>query len=56
MKMADDCVDVLLHGKELSDSNVESLRASLCLKKVQDLHKTANDMSVQLTGSVRKMI
>ena len=54
MKMADDCVDVLLHGKELSDSDVESLRASLCLKKVKDVRKIANEVSVRLTGSVRK--
>ena len=37
MKMADNCVHSLLCGKELSDSDVESLKASLASKKVQDL-------------------
>ena len=54
MKMADDCVDNLLRGKELSDSDVESLKASLASKKVQDLRKIAVEVSVRLTGSVRK--
>ena len=52
MKMADDCVDNLLCGKELSDSDVESLKASLASKKVQDLRKIAVEVSVRLTGSV----
>ena len=37
LKMAVDCVDSLLCGKQLSDSEVESLKASLASKKVQDL-------------------
>ena len=52
--MAVDCVDSLLRGKELSDSEVESLKAYLASKKVQDLWKIAVEVSVQLTGSVRK--
>ena len=52
--MALDCVDSLLCGKELSYSDVESLKASLASKKVQDLRKIAVEVSVQLTGSVQK--
>ena len=52
--MTVDCVDSLLCGKELSDSDVESLKASLASKKVQDLQKIAVEVSVRLTGSVRK--
>ena len=37
MNMADDCVDSLLRRKELSDSDVESLKASLASKTVQVL-------------------
>ena len=44
--MAVDCVDNLLHGKELSDSDLESLNASLASKKVQDLQKIAVKVSV----------
>ena len=54
LKMAVDCVDSLPHEKELSDSDVESLKASLASKKVQDLRKVAVEVSVRLTGSVRK--
>ena len=43
-------MDSLLHGNELSDSEVESLKASL---EVQDLRKIAVEVSVRLTGSVR---
>ena len=48
LKMAVDCMDSLLLGKKLSDS--ESLKASLALKKVQDLQKIAVEVSVQLTS------
>ena len=37
LKMVVDCVDCLLRGKELSDSDVEFLKAFLASKKVQDL-------------------
>ena len=37
MNMADDCVDSLPHGKKLSDSDAESLKAFLALKTVQTL-------------------
>ena len=47
-------MDSLFHGKELSDSDVESLKASLASKKVQDLGKIAVKVSVRLTGSVWK--
>ena len=47
-------MDSLLRRKELSDSDVESLKASLASKKVQDLRKIAVKVSVRLTGSVRK--
>ena len=47
-------MDSLLLGKKLSDSEVESLKASLVLKKVQDLQKIAVEVSVQLTSSVQK--
>ena len=52
--MAVDCVDSLLHRKELSDSDVESLKVSLASKKAQDLWKIAVKVSVWLTGSVQK--
>ena len=52
--MAVACMDCLLFGKKLSDSEVESLKASLASKKVQDLQKIAVEVSVRLTGSVRK--
>ena len=48
MNMADDCVDSLLHGKELCDSDAESLKASLASKTVQTLQKIALEVSVQL--------
>ena len=51
MKIAVDCVDSLLRGKELSDSDVVSLKASLDSKKVQDLQKIAVEVPVRLTGS-----
>ena len=54
MNMADDCVDSLLRGKELSDSDVEALKASLASKTVQVLRKIAVEVSVRLSGSVRK--
>ena len=54
MTMADDCVDSLLRGKELSDSDVESLKASLDSKTVQTLRKIAVEVSVRLSGLVRK--
>ena len=54
LKIAVDCVDSLLRGKELSDSEVESLKASLASKKVQDLWKIAVEVSVRLAGSVQK--
>ena len=47
-------MDSLLRGKELSDSEVESLKASLASKKVQDLRKIAVEVSVRLTGSGKK--
>lgn len=47
-------MEFLLRGKELSDSDIESLKASLCSKKVQDLRKIAVEVSVRLTGAVRK--
>ena len=50
MKMADDCMDNLLHGKELSDSDVESLKASLASKKVQDLRKIAVEVRICATN------
>ena len=46
MKMVVDCVDCLLHRKELSGSDVEFLKAYLALKKVQDLRKIAVVVSV----------
>ena len=52
--MVVDCVDSLLRGKELSDSEVESFKISLASKKVQDLWKIAVKVSVRLTGSVPK--
>ena len=52
MNMADDCVDSLLRGKELSDSDAESLKASLASKTVQTLRKIAVEVSVRLSGSV----
>ena len=39
-------MDSLLLGKKLSDSEVESLKASLASKKVQDLQKIAVEVSV----------
>ena len=47
-------MDSFLRGKELSDSDVESLKASLASKKVQGLQKIAVEVSVRLTGSVHK--
>ena len=47
-------MDSLLYGKELSDSDVESLKASLASKSVQDLRKIAVKVSVRLTGSLQK--
>ena len=52
--MVVDCVDSLLRGKELSDSEVESLKAYMASKKVQDLWKIVVEVSVWLTGSVQK--
>ena len=46
LKITVDCVGSLLHGKELSDSEIESLKASLASKKVQDLQKIAVEVSV----------
>ena len=54
MKMVVDCVDCLFHRKELTDSDVEFLKAFLASKKVQDLRKIAVEVSVRLTGSVQK--
>ena len=54
MKMVDNCVRSLLHGKELSDSDVEAPKAFIASKKVQDLQKIAVELSVRLTSSVRK--
>ena len=48
--MAVDCVDSLLRGKELSDSEVKSLKAYLASKKVQDLRKIAVKVYVWLTN------
>ena len=52
--MADDCVECLLRGQELSDSDFETLTVSLRSKKVEELRKIATKVSVRLTGSVRK--
>ena len=52
--MAVACMDNLLLGKKLSDSEVESLKASLASKKVQVLQKIVVEVSMRLTGSVQK--
>ena len=46
----------LLRGKELSDYEVESLKASLASKKVQDLRKIAVEVSVRLMARCERMI
>ena len=54
-KMADELIECnLLHGKELLERDIASLRDSLHLKRVEDLKKIAVNVSVQLTGAVRK--
>lgn len=47
-------MNFLICPKELSDSDIEFLKASLCSKKVQDLRKIVVEVSVRLTGAVRK--
>ena len=54
--MADELIEPsLLHGKELSDDDIASLKDSLSLKRVEDLRKIAVNISVRLTCAVRKM-
>ena len=52
--MVDDCVEYLLRGQELSDSDFATLTVSLHSKKVEELRKIGTKVSVRLTGSVRK--
>ena len=54
--MADELIEPsLLCGKELSDDDIASLKDFLCSKRVEDLRKIAVNVSVRLTGAVRKM-
>ena len=53
--MADELIEPsLLHGKELSDDDIASLKDSLRSKRVEDLRKIVVNVSVRLTGAVRK--
>ena len=54
-KMANELIECnLLYGKELLESDIASLRDSLCSKRVEDLKKISVNVSVRLTGAVRK--
>ena len=54
--MADELIEPsLLHGKELSDDDVASLKDSLHSKRVEDLRKIAVNESFRLTGAVQEM-
>ena len=48
--MADDCIECLLHGQKLSDSDFNVLTVSLHSKKVEELQKIVTKVSVRLTG------
>jgi len=50
----DGCVDTLLRGKELSDSDIQALNDLLNSRTVRELRSIASNVSVRLTGSVRK--
>lgn len=53
--MADEFIERnLLRGKELLESDIASLKDSLRSKRVEDLKKIAVNVSVRLTGAVRK--
>ena len=53
--MADELIEPsLLRGKELLDDDIASLKDSLRSKRVEDLRKIAVNVSVRLTGAVRK--
>ena len=53
--MADDLIRCwLLRGKELTTSDVASLRDELLSKPVKDLRKVASSLSMWLTGSAQK--
>ena len=53
--MADELIEPsLLRGKELLDDDIASLKDSVRLKRVEDLRKIAVNISVRLTGAVRK--
>ena len=48
------CTDTSLHGKELLESDIPALSNLLHSQTVQELHSIASNVSVRLTGSVRK--
>ena len=49
-KMADELIDCkLLHGKELLESDIASLKDSLRSKRVEDLKKIVINVSVRLS-------
>jgi len=50
----DGCVDTLLCGKELSDSDIQALNDLLKSRTARELWSIASNVSVRLTGSVRK--
>ena len=54
--MVDELIEPsLLHGKELLDDTIVSLKDFLCSKRVEDLRKIAVNISIQLTGAMQKM-
>ena len=55
--MVDELIEPsLLHGKELLDDNIGSLKDFLHLKRVKDLRKIAVNVSIQLTDAMQNDI
>ena len=46
----------LLHGKELLDDDIASLKDFLHLKRVEDLRKIAVNVSIELTDAMQNDI